>query len=234
MIQEALPPNLNKEDHTTGAGKRKHADRCDTPLVQRNSNCVSYTHGTLKQRRETLLSGLPRQVPELPITAFIKYLLPKTQITDPEVKDVCSKLPESLCNPNPKPTSMSRWPMLGTSGNEKKDYTEFFAMQRDIIKTAQTVIPHPKVVVKFASDGDKRNRSTMPLPNNTRPDGGIYVTEKEEDTYRWEDQCRVDEYKVDDSKKDKEDVSNFKVLASFTRLILPRILAKSSGQCIIS
>jgi hypothetical protein len=207
MGEPATPSRLPRNEtelKTPPPLKRKSPIQSkETPQVPRISNCISYTHGTLQERRQALKSSLPEEVPELPIETFIAYLLPKLDFTEEEVTKVCNALQPKVYDPR-----WEKWPLLGDSGKELKDFAKFGEMQKKIVKAGEKIGGRRKATVEFASDGNKTIGSDWDLPHDTRPDGGTFLKKRKRKCLsHWKNACRADEYKTNDNPKNRYDVS---------------------------
>ena len=206
-----VKPSPHKKPPVPDSGsppKRKisQAFQPDTPNTPRVHQCISYTLGNLEQRRLALLNGLPAQVPELTLDVFIDHLLPAIKFSDRELQKVYSALTPELYD-----SKLKRWPLLGDSGKEIKDFRDFCKLQADIVKKAQGLTRGKGRVatVEFTSDGNQHLATEWNLPHNTRPDGAIVLKKsKTVNRLHWLNTCRADEYKVTGTDRHKFDVSN--------------------------
>jgi hypothetical protein len=148
----------------------------DMPHAHRYSYDVNFQYGDLAQKRDALLNGLPESIPQLPIEHFFNHLLPRFKVEDC-FDDICKAiLSKRLFDQKKK-----RWSKIGSSKNERKNYKELEAIQKEIVEIAKQYLDKKKraelgCLVTFASDtGSKSPKSDWELPNRTRPDGGIYT-----------------------------------------------------------
>jgi hypothetical protein len=206
--RETPPPQSAAPPRTPAKRTLAQTVQPDTPQVQRYSTLKNYTNGTLEQRRNALIDGLPDTIPEIPINTFIDHLLPRIRMNAEQLRKLYTKLKDQeIYDPKQR-----KWPMLGESGKELKDFAKLSCIQNKIAEYAEGVLGHElKCRVVFLSDGSKIPESDWDLFEKARPDGGGRLRENKhrKSSWHWGNIFRADEFKCGDSMDDKDDVSQW-------------------------
>ena len=122
-----LQSQQDPESGTVTAPPKRKIDQVaqETPKVQWNSHCSSYTLGDLVQCHDALLSSLPPDLYEHPLEKFILHLLPEVNVTSQELEWVYKEVEYCLF-------ANCKWTLLGELGKELKDFEKFGDMQDKI------------------------------------------------------------------------------------------------------